>query len=202
VILLLTVVSLAACTAHLTVRPQVLSGLFAGETADGRPVVVTFSQGDEAFRGEGTIDGRPVVVGGAVGLRAVGSLVGADGRAERVAPPVVAIRQPDRLLSSRPPAGGAVAGVPTQLVAAAWDAEHAVADLQLRWEFVALDGLGGAPDPTPPAPNPPPVVGTLAAGVTFPAPELYYRVTFQATDTGGLASSDSVEIRVVGEVIE
>ncbi len=83
-VLALALLVSGACTAHLTVQPQVLSGSFQGETADGHPVVLTFSQGDEAFRGEGTIDGRPVVVAGAVGLRAVGSLVGGDGAAEPV----------------------------------------------------------------------------------------------------------------------
>ena len=82
--LLLLVATLATCTPHLTVRPQVLTGSFAGETADGRPVVVTFSESDEAFRGEGTIDGQPVVVAGAVGWCGMASLAGDDGGIERV----------------------------------------------------------------------------------------------------------------------
>ncbi len=77
-------VSLAACAPRLTVRPQALSGSFSGETEDGVPIVFTFIETTEAFRGEGTIDGRPVVVAGAVGWRGVGTLAGEDGTAELI----------------------------------------------------------------------------------------------------------------------
>jgi hypothetical protein len=77
-------VSLAGCTPQLTVRPQLLSGSFRGETADGVPVAFTFDERSEAFRGEGTIDGRPVVAAGAVGWRGVGTLAGADGGTELI----------------------------------------------------------------------------------------------------------------------
>jgi len=75
---------LAACAPRFTVRPQVLSGSFSGETEDGTPIVFTFSETSEAFRGEGTIGGRPVVVAGAVGWRGVGTLAREDGTAELV----------------------------------------------------------------------------------------------------------------------
>ena len=114
------------------------------------------------------------------------------------APPVVVIQQPDRRLSPATIAAIFIAGQPSHLLAAASDVESAGPDLQLRWEFAALEGPGGAPDPTPPVPNPAPVTGTLATDVTFPlSPEsLYYRVTFTATDAGGISSSDSIEVWV------
>ncbi len=115
------------------------------------------------------------------------------------APPVVVIQQPDRRLSPLTIAAIFIAGQPSHLLAAASDVESAGPDLQLRWEFAALEGPGGAPDPTPPVPNPPPVTGTLATAVTFPvAPSesLYYRVTFTATDAGGISTSDSIEVWV------
>lgn len=118
-------------------------------------------------------------------------------------PPVVAIRLPDPGSSNGPLVGGFLAGSPAHFLAEAWDTEDPPPNLQLRWEFVALEGLGGAPDPTPPVPNPAPVTGTLAPDVTFPVgPDAYYRVTFKATDSGGLTSSESIEIAVRAEVIE
>lgn len=83
-VVLSVVASLAACAPRLTVRPQVLSGTFSGATADGVPIVFTFAETGEAFRGEGTIDGRPAVVAGAVGWRGVGTLAGVDGAAEPI----------------------------------------------------------------------------------------------------------------------
>jgi hypothetical protein len=136
---------------------------------------------------------------------------GAHGQAElavRVAsggnaPPVVAMRLPDPSQSYGPLVGGVLAGSPAHFLADAWDAEDPPTALQWRWEFAALDGLGGPPDPTPPVPNPAPVTGSLAADVTFPTgPDRYYRVTFKATDAGGLTSSASIEIAVRGEVIQ
>jgi hypothetical protein len=114
------------------------------------------------------------------------------------APPVVVIQEPDRRASNAAIAAIFIAGQPSHLVAAASDVESAGPDLQLRWEFAALQGPGGAPDPAPPVPNPAPVTGTLATDVTFPlAPSsLYYRVTFTATDAGGLSTSDSIEVWV------
>jgi hypothetical protein len=119
------------------------------------------------------------------------------------APPVVVIRQPNRLVVNGPPFGAVLAGEPTTFVADAWDAEDPPAALQVRWEFVALQGLGGSPDPSPPVPNPTEITGTLSPMVTFPVgPDAFYRVTFTATDSGGLTSSDSIEIAVRAEVIE
>jgi hypothetical protein len=115
------------------------------------------------------------------------------------APPVVVIQEPDRRLTSGPVVAIFIAGQATNLLAAASDVESAGPDLQLRWEFVALEGPGGAPDPTPPVPNPAAVTGTLAAQVTFPlspSGSLYYRVIFTATDAGGASSSDSIEVWV------
>ena len=115
------------------------------------------------------------------------------------APPVVVIREPDRRLSPAAIAIILIAGQQSHFVAEASDVESAGPDLQVRWEFTALQGPGGSPHPAPPVPNPPPVTGTLATDVTFPvAPSdsLYYRVTFTATDAGGVSSSDSIEIWV------
>jgi hypothetical protein len=119
------------------------------------------------------------------------------------APPVVVIREPDRTaVMPGPVVAVFFAGIPAHFAATAYDVEDAGADLQLRWEFIALEGPGGAPDPTPPVPNPAPVTGTLAPDVTFPVgPSLYYRVVFSATDSGGQTSSDSIEIWVTANVI-
>ncbi|MEZ5332189.1 MAG: hypothetical protein R2991_09100 [Thermoanaerobaculia bacterium] len=118
------------------------------------------------------------------------------------APPVVAIRQPDRLQSIGPLAGGAGSGIPFQLLATVADVEDAPSDLQLEWTFVALDGPGGNPDPSPAVPNPAPITGTLAPEVTFSVVgTVYYRITFTATDTGGQSASDSVEILATSIVI-
>ncbi len=122
------------------------------------------------------------------------------------APPVVVIREPDRLANHTdvfPIAGGALSGEPMHLRAEAWDVEDPPADLAFTWEFVALDGLGGAPDPTAPVPNPEPITGALAPEVTFSVVgDLYYRIVFTATDSEGASSSDSVEIRATSIVIE
>ncbi len=114
-------------------------------------------------------------------------------------PPVVAIQQPDRLQSSHPQLAWVVfAGEANAFLASAQDAEDAPPDLELRWTFEALDGLGGSIDPTPLVSNPAPVEDTLAPEATFTATtgDLYYRVTFTATDSGGLVSADSVDILV------
>lgn len=68
------------CATHRTIRPQVLSGSFSGQTADGKPVVVTFTEDAQAFRGEGAIGDDPIVVAGAVGWRGTASLARASGR--------------------------------------------------------------------------------------------------------------------------
>ncbi len=105
------------------------------------------------------------------------------------APPVVAIREPNRLESIGQLAGGAASGLPFHLLATAGDVEDAPGDLETTWEFVALEGLGGAPDPTPPVPNPAPITGDLAPDVTFSVVgDVYYRITFTATDSGGASS--------------
>jgi hypothetical protein len=117
------------------------------------------------------------------------------------APPNVAIRQPDPMLQPGPWVGGATVGFVAHYVGDAWDVEDPPGDLQLRWEFVALEGMGGAVDPTPPSPNPPPVTGTLAPDVTFPVGDKFYRVIFTATDSGGLSNSESIEVYVTAGVI-
>jgi hypothetical protein len=76
--------ALAACAPRLTVHPPVLAGSFAGTTADGQPVALTFAEDSLAFRGQGTIDGRPVAVAGAEAWCGAGSLVDADGGTEAV----------------------------------------------------------------------------------------------------------------------
>ena len=117
------------------------------------------------------------------------------------APPNVAIRQPDPMLQPGPWVGGAHVDFPAHFVADAWDVEDPLDQLQLRWEFVALQDTGGAPDPAPAAPNPAPVTGTLAPDVLFPVASKFYRVTFTATDSGGLSNSESFEVYVSAGVI-
>lgn len=72
--------SLAGCATHQKLRPQVLSGSFSGQTADGKPVVVTFTEDALAFRGDGAIGDDPIVVAGAVGWHGTASLARASGR--------------------------------------------------------------------------------------------------------------------------
>jgi len=120
------------------------------------------------------------------------------------APPVVVIREPDRLVSiPGPVVASFFPGMPAHFAATAYDVEDAGPDLQLRWEFIALEGPGGAPDPTPPVPNPAPVTGSLTADVIFSAGggSTFYRVIFSATDSGGQTSSDSIEIFVTSSII-
>lgn len=50
------------CATHRRIRPQVLAGSFSGQTADGKPVVLTFTENEQAFRGEGAIGDDPIVV--------------------------------------------------------------------------------------------------------------------------------------------
>lgn len=66
--------AVTACVPPLAVRPQTLAGRFAGVTAAGEAVVLSFSAAQESFRGEGTLAGEPLVVAGAAGWRGVGSL--------------------------------------------------------------------------------------------------------------------------------
>ena len=104
-------ICMAGCLPRLEVKPQKLSGQFAGVTQGGEAVVLSFSERQEAFRGEGTLGGEPLVVAGAAGWRGVGSLearngapelvellLSADGEALRVLragqPPLVLARQP------------------------------------------------------------------------------------------------------------
>src|SRR4029453_15076940 len=94
------------------------------------------------------------------------------------APPNVAIRQPDPMLQPGPWVGGATVGFTAHYVADAWDVEDPPNQLQLRWEFVALQAMGGAPDPNPPLPNPAPITGTFAPDVVFPVGDKFYRVIF------------------------
>jgi hypothetical protein len=67
-------VATLACIPRLDVKPQILDGRFAGTTENGEPVVVSFREQQESFRGEGTLDGEPLVVAGATGWRGVGAL--------------------------------------------------------------------------------------------------------------------------------
>ena len=47
----------------------------------------------------------------------------------------------------------------------------------------------------PPVPDPAPISGTLAPEVSFdPSANSFYRVTLRVTDSGGLTSTDSIEI--------
>lgn len=109
----------AGCLPHLEVKPQKLSGHFAGATEAGEAVVLVFSERQEAFRGEGTLGGEPLVVAGAAGWRGVGSLeakngapeliellLSADGEALRVLragePPLVLVRQSSPVPASAP----------------------------------------------------------------------------------------------------
>jgi hypothetical protein len=117
------------------------------------------------------------------------------------APPNVAIREPDPMLQPGPWVGGATVGFVAHYVGDAWDVEDPPNQLQLRWEFVALQAMGGAPDPNPAAPNPAPVAGTLAPDVVFPVGDKFYRVTLTATDSGGLSNSESIEVYVTANVI-
>jgi hypothetical protein len=68
-----------ACIPRLEVKPQTLAGRFAGQTAGGQAVDLSFREQQESFRGEGTLDGEPLVVAGAIGWRGVGSLQSAGG---------------------------------------------------------------------------------------------------------------------------
>ena len=118
------------------------------------------------------------------------------------APPVVVIKLPDRLRVNGSPVASYFTGLPANFLAAASDVEDALPDLELKWEFVALTGPGGGADPAPAVPNPAPVTGSLAAEVVFPiGTSGFYRATFQATDRGGLTTSESVEIFVQGAVL-
>jgi hypothetical protein len=77
--------ALAGCATRQPIRPQVLSGPFHGQTSEGKAVVVTFSEDELAFRGEGAIGDDPIVVAGAVGWRGSASLTRASGRQAVVA---------------------------------------------------------------------------------------------------------------------
>jgi hypothetical protein len=116
-------------------------------------------------------------------------------------PPHVAIREPDPLSQNGLLIGGATVGFPSHFIADATDVEDPQNSLQLRWEFTAILGVGGPPMIPPPAPNPAPITNTLAPDVVFNGANTFYRVTFTATDSGGLSSSESVEIHVIGGVI-
>lgn len=72
--------ALAGCATRQTIHPQVLSGPFHGQTSDGKQVVLTFTEDDQAFRGEGAIGDDPIVVAGAVGWRGTAALARASGR--------------------------------------------------------------------------------------------------------------------------
>ena len=82
------------------------------------------------------------------------------------------------------------------------DSVLTVGDLELRWTFIALTGLDGAPDPAPPVPNPGPVTGSLTADVDFPpGGTIFYRVVFEATDSAGQTTSDSIQIAVSSVIL-
>jgi hypothetical protein len=118
------------------------------------------------------------------------------------APPLVAIREPDRLSVNGSIVRGYFPTDTAHFVASAFDLEDSPGDLQLRWTFTALTGPDGTPDPSPSIPNPAPVTGSLTADVPFPVTATtFYRVTFEATDSAGNTSTDSVEIFVNSSVI-
>lgn len=76
--------ALAATACAPTVEPPRLYGTFHGTSAAGEPLVVTFAEEDEAFRGTGTLGGRPVALAGPVVWLGVGSLLRADGSRRQV----------------------------------------------------------------------------------------------------------------------
>ena len=76
----LALLALAGCATRQTIRPQVISGPFSGQTAEGKTIVITFTESGEAFRGEGTIGDDAIVVAGAVGWRGTATLARASGR--------------------------------------------------------------------------------------------------------------------------
>ena len=118
------------------------------------------------------------------------------------APPVVAIREPDRLAVGGSLVRGYAFTETAHFVASAFDVEDAAGDLDLTWKFIALTGLDGSPDPSPPVPNPAPVTGSLTADVDFPpGGTIFYRVEFEATDSAGQTSRDSIQIYVTSNII-
>jgi hypothetical protein len=111
------------------------------------------------------------------------------------APPVVVIRQPDRLQVNGSPVAGYFSFQPASFLGTAFDVEDPLAELDIVWELVAITGVGGGPILSPPVPNPAPISGTLAPEFHFaPGANGFYRLTLRATDRGGLTSADSVEI--------
>ncbi len=117
------------------------------------------------------------------------------------APPVVVIREPDRLTVGGSLVRSYAAKETVHFVASAFDPEDAVGDLQLRWTFIALTGLDGAPHPAPPVPNPDDEDG-LTADVDFPpGGTIFYRVVFEAKDSAGQATSDSIQIVVSSNIL-
>jgi hypothetical protein len=118
------------------------------------------------------------------------------------APPVVVIREPDRLTVGGSLVRSYAVTETAHFVASAFDSEDAIGDLDLRWTFIALTGLDGAPDPAPPVPNPDPVTGSLTADVDFPpGGTIFYRVVFEATDSAGQTTSDSIQIVVSSNIL-
>jgi hypothetical protein len=116
-------------------------------------------------------------------------------------PPVVVIREPDRLTVGGSLVRGYAFTETVHFVASAFDPEDAVGDLELTWTFIALTGPDGDPDPAPPVPNPGQENG-LTADVDFPAGgTIFYRVVFEATDSAGQTASDSIQIYVTSNII-
>lgn len=75
----LLLLAASACTPALEVAPRHLDGTFRGTSPSGEPLIVTFAEEDQAFRGTGTVAGRPIVLAGPVVWRGVGALVQGDG---------------------------------------------------------------------------------------------------------------------------
>lgn len=73
-----------ACVPRLEVKPQVLSGRFAGVTADGTPLTLDFSQQQQSILGQGTLGADAVVLAGAAGWRGVATLQAPSGQGELV----------------------------------------------------------------------------------------------------------------------
>jgi hypothetical protein len=108
--------------------------------------------------------------------------------------PRVAIEMPDPSTSRGPLAAALYHGA-IDFRAMAEDTEDPTTDLKLRWHFEAIRPAGAL--------APADVTGTTAAKVSInPAVDTIYRVTFSATDTGGLADETSINMLVLAQPIE
>lgn len=159
----------------------------------GNPIAVTFPEPAPAARARLTVrDAAGQTDSDTVTLRV--AEFGGN------ATPAVAIEQPPQLFDQRF-ALVAIAGESIRFEATAADLEDPVDELELRWEFFALDG--DRIDPNPRVPNPPPVTGDLATDVAFAnVGDVAYRAIFTATDRGGASASQNVEIFVLAQPVQ